>query len=306
MKIAVCSDLHLEFGPFEDDHAIFTNPLEADTLILSGDILVAELLREGVSRYMKDKERIINFFDRVCSFYKNVVYVMGNHEHYHGDFAHTANRIHAGLIKYDNLHFLDNAKVKIDDVTFVGGTMWTDMNKENPETLYHIRHRMNDFRGVHNSNRMTQRTVPLYAKNPNGSGEYLKDANGYMIKEGEKIKEEPSIFSPEDAVAEHKKFLAFLKEAVADETNVVVCTHHTPSHQSCHPKYKHDKDMNGGYHSDLEDLILSLPQIKLWTHGHTHEKFDYNIGTTRVLCNPRGYINYEEMANTFVPHVVTI
>ena len=49
--------------------------------------------------------------------------------------------------------------------------------------------------------------------------------------------------------------------------------------------------MNGGYHSDLSEFILDHPQIKLWTHGHTHHPFDYVIGETRIVCNPRGYEN---------------
>jgi hypothetical protein len=47
--------------------------------------------------------------------------------------------------------------------------------------------------------------------------------------------------------------------------------------------------MNGAYHSDLTDIMLDNPHIKLWTHGHTHNAFDYMIGETRVVCNPRGY-----------------
>jgi hypothetical protein len=49
----------------------------------------------------------------------------------------------------------------------------------------------------------------------------------------------------------------------------------------------------------LNDLILSNPQIKLWTHGHTHHEFDYMIGDCRVVCNPRGYKNYEDRADNF-------
>jgi hypothetical protein len=64
--------------------------------------------------------------------------------------------------------------------------------------------------------------------------------------------------------------------------------------------------MNGGYHSDLSELILSNPQIKLWTHGHTHELFDYMIGSTRVVCNPRGYHSYESIADTFKLKIVDI
>ena len=51
--------------------------------------------------------------------------------------------------------------------------------------------------------------------------------------------------------------------------------------------------------SNLDNFILDNPQIKLWTHGHTHEDFDYRIGSTRVVCNPRGYDGYEDRADNF-------
>ena len=41
MKIAVCSDLHLEFGPIS-----LENKDNADVLILSGDIIVVNDLQE--------------------------------------------------------------------------------------------------------------------------------------------------------------------------------------------------------------------------------------------------------------------
>ena len=41
---------------------------------------------------------------------------------------------------------------------------------------------------------------------------------------------------------------------------------------------------------------MDRPQIKLWTHGHTHHEFDYMVGSTRVVCNPRGYVGYEQQA----------
>jgi hypothetical protein len=57
--------------------------------------------------------------------------------------------------------------------------------------------------------------------------------------------------------------------------------------------------MNGGYSSDLSEFIMDHPQIKLWTHGHTHEEFDYMIGSTRIVCNPRGYDGHENRADEF-------
>jgi Icc-related predicted phosphoesterase len=44
--------------------------------------------------------------------------------------------------------------------------------------------------------------------------------------------------------------------------------------------------------SDMDELILEH-QPCLWIHGHTHESFDYEIGKTRVICNPRGYAPIE-------------
>ena len=64
--------------------------------------------------------------------------------------------------------------------------------------------------------------------------------------------------------------------------------------------------MNGAYNSVLDEFILDRPGIKLWTHGHTHEDFDYMVGSTRVVCNPRGYIHYEERADNFKLKVVEL
>ena len=40
--------------------------------------------------------------------------------------------------------------------------------------------------------------------------------------------------------------------------------------------------------------------------SHTHEDFDYLIGSTRIICNPRGYINYEDRADHFELKVVEV
>jgi hypothetical protein len=51
---------------------------------------------------------------------------------------------------------------------------------------------------------------------------------------------------------------------------------------------------------------MNNPQIKVWTHGHTHETFDYMVGTTRIVCNPRGYDGYEERAYNFKLEVIEL
>ncbi len=311
MKIALASDVHLEFGPL-----VLKNTEGADVLVLSGDICVAADVQElnspsfdyGHAGNLHHKSmKVHDFFQNCCSEFAHVVYVVGNHEHYHYDFKYTIPDLKKRLGYLPNLHLLDKETFVLDDITFVGGTLWTDMNKQDPLTLYHIKHRMNDFRCVKNSNRMLNRKVPIYLENMNytedgkNGSRYVTDENGSMIPNGFKFKEEVSSFSPEDAVEEHHKMLDFIRHVTEGQYDkkFVVCGHHTPSPFSIHPKYAHDNLMNGGYTSDLTEFIMDRPQIKLWTHGHTHEPFDYMIKGTRVVCNPRGYINYEPMADNF-------
>jgi len=109
------------------------------------------------------------------------------------------------------------------------------------------------------------------------------------------------MFTPEDSVIDHKAFLKGLDEVLAlhPDLPTVVVGHHAPSKASTHPRYKSEVLMNGAYSTNLDNFILDRRGIKLWTHGHTHEDFDYMIGTTRIVCNPRGYDGYEERADNF-------
>lgn len=305
MRVAFTSDVHLEFGDLE-----LVNDCNADVLVLAGDIVVArDLSARDIYGVMEGtrSSKLHDFFTRVAFQFKHVVYVLGNHEHYDGDFAKTALKLKDNLAYLRNVHILDREVFDLEDVRFVGGTMWTDMNKRDPLTMFHIKSMMNDFRSVSNSARKVYRTVPLYKKGEDGK--YLQDEKGFYIQDGTKKKEENAMFSPEDAVEEFEKFIAFAKlmtEPDAKKDKVVMVTHHTPSHQSCHPMYATDQLMNGGYHSDLTEFIMDRPNIKLWVHGHTHEDFDYMVGDTRVVCNPRGYIKYEKRANNFKLKVIEV
>ena len=271
MKIAICSDLHLEFGDLE-----LTNDENAEVLILGGDIFIAkELVRlvdsEEVSRLIPTQERFrakqyYNFIERCSQRFPNVILIAGNHEHYYGDFADTLDLMKGAFSDLNNVHVLDKESMVIGDITFFGGTLWTDMNKEDPVTMYMIKRAMNDFNCIRNT------LIGPHTK-----------------------------FQPEDAVTDHKDFLEKLKTLLAMKPTekIVVCGHHSPSKLSTHPKYKDEVLMNGGYSSDLSNFILDNSNIKLWTHGHTHNSFDYMFGSTRIVCNPRGYHGYEQQADEF-------
>ena len=49
----------------------------------------------------------------------------------------------------------------------------------------------------------------------------------------------------------------------------------------------------GNHELYMDDYILEH-QPHLWIHGHTHESFDYELGNTRMVCNPRGCASTEE------------
>jgi len=270
MKIALVSDVHLEFGDLD-----FENDSGADVLILGGDICVAADIAQRDPYNTLGEEyrsnRFHAFFQRCCDRFPHVIFVVGNHEHYNGDFTKTVPHFKDMLGYLPNLHILEKETFVLDDVTFVGGTLWTDMNRRDIRTLHEISRMMNDFRCVDHS-----------AK--------LADPRGWGGR-----------FTTTDAADDHDAMVEYIRLMIEGrwDQKFVVVGHHAPSRLSTHPRYAHEAIMNGGYSSELDDFILDHPQIKLWTHGHTHEDFDYLIGSTRILCNPRGYVNYEERADTW-------
>jgi hypothetical protein len=244
-------------------------------LILGGDICVAaDIAQRDPYRVMGEhyrSTRFHDFFERCCDRFPHVIFIVGNHEHYNGDFQKTIPHFRDVLGYLPNLHILEKETFVLDDVTFIGGTLWTDMNQRDIRTLHSVSRMMNDFRCVDNSARLT-------------------DGRGWNDR-----------FTTTDAADDHDAMLEYIRLTIEGkfDQKFVVVGHHAPSRLSTHPRYASEAIMNGGYSSKLDDFILDHPQIKLWTHGHTHEDFDYQIGSTQILCNPRGYINYEERADTW-------
>ena len=257
MKIYVTSDIHLEFGD-----CLIKNEDNVDVLILGGDIMLAQDLHDHP--------------ETDYGMYSNVNLAdLGRRQQTaqrFRDWPIGVQYLRDECAKYPNVYFMENDCRKIGDITFVGSTLWTDMNKGDPITLHAVADMMNDFRIIRNSDLEFTR------------------------------------LRPDHVAMAHRKSLGYIKTVVAgkhDEKFVVV-GHHAPSKLSTHPRYTDDTIMNGAYSSSLDEFILDHPQIKLWTHGHTHEDFDYTIGTTRVVCNPRGYIGYEGRADEWVPKLVEV
>lgn len=247
MKIALTSDLHLEFRGHQP-----LNLPTADVLVLAGDVLVAEDLRKPnpTDSRAQRVQRYRSFLDSVAAQYAHVVYVAGNHEFYHGKFNQTLDILRRETARYTNLYFLENNHIDIDNTRFLGGTLWTDCNNHDPQTMLAMQYGLNDYNTI------------------------VNDVSGYT-----KLR-------PQHTLQRHIQTRNYIARNITH--NTVVVTHHAPAPQSIAPEYCDEYHLNGGYASDLTELILEH-QPHTWLHGHMHHEVNYRVGETTVRCSPRGY-----------------
>ena len=87
----------------------------------------------------------------------------------------------------------------------------------------------------------------------------------------------------------NKESIKFLENNVQEGD--IVMTHFLPSEACIAPQFK-GNEYNVFFMCDMEELILEKKPA-LWLHGHTHTAIDKVVGSTRIVCNPLGYIGYE-------------
>jgi Icc-related predicted phosphoesterase len=270
VKLQIVSDLHLEFN----DNIVINNA-GADILCLAGDICLAQhLYRHPLGRDLpnnaENAERAAHyrrFFDHVSHEFDQVLYVMGNHEHYSGRWNDTAAHLREALEPWNNITLLDDAWLNFGNVRIVGTTLWTDLNNSDPLTMMSMPQMMSDYRAI---------TI-------NRQGIYHK-------------------LRPVDTLAAHYAARDLLRIATDGWAgDVIVLGHHAPSFHSVHEQYRNQGIMNGAFCSNLDEFIMSQSKIKLWIHGHVHNEFDYMIEQCRIICNPLGYPGEK---NQFNPNLV--
>lgn len=263
LKFTVVSDLHLEYAPIK-------LPKVADVLLLAGDIVPIAYL--AANRTDKHSRRIKGWTDKfvseTLSQYERVVHIMGNHEHYNGLWESTAQEFREfWTSKSPNVTFLEKEHVQIaDDVRIWGGTLWTDFRRNDSMIMNCARLGMNDYN-------LIQTFKPP------------EHASMYARSHFRRIQ-------PELIYQDHLEAFKSLKEAVESHPSAhwVAMSHHGPSYRSIDHRFGNDP-LNYCYASDLDEFIVSHPQINVWVHGHTHTSHAYVLGETAVICNPRGYAN---------------
>jgi Icc-related predicted phosphoesterase len=207
---------------------------------------------------------------------KPIVWVAGNHEYYEREMYHEAKLMRTVATSHE-IHFLDGDAVVIDGVRFLGCTLWTDFKlriampglPDEPEILVSDRER-----GMRQS------------------GRYVADYSSIRVersRRGGVLGQER--LHPMDTLKMHRRLRRWLLEQLSKPFDgpTVVVTHHAPHRDSLAQKFATEW-LSTAFVSELPLELFEVPV--LWIHGHTHTSFNYRVGNCRVVCNPRGYMNW--------------
>lgn len=199
MRFYYYSDLHTE-------HGVGMPAPPADSkesgLILAGDIF--------------GSPRLAPHFLKECSAaWKHIIYVLGNHEYYRQDLLEAPRLYEDMCAQFDNVHLLHRKGIILGGETFLGATLWTDYDNDNPLNKIAALTHMNDFR--------------------------LISKGGYRI-------------TPDDLIEQHKRDRDWLFGSIPANALSIMITHHLPSYNSIRECYK-GNNLNAAYASSLDALV---------------------------------------------------
>lgn len=249
MKLHILSDLHIDSYTRRGYPLKQIPATDADVIMIAGDTSNGD----GGMKWLSEEAKRLN---------KPMITIAGNHEYFGQDVFSFDDT----LAQYDNFSEQTQTGLRVlqcqsidlnlagEDIRILGCTMWTDYQYNADEnTMDESKKFMRDYREI--------------------------EASGTM-------------FSPEASIKLHAQHRAWLQQALLDahqqNKKVVVMTHHSASPLSIAPKYA-DFPSNAAFITDFSEWMQQPWSPVLWVHGHTHEAFDYQIGNTRVVVNPRAY-----------------
>lgn len=235
---------------------------EDTTLVIAGDLWDD---RKFLRRKFTDGE---SWMKKMSKRFKHIVFVLGNHDYWGANLTLEPASINKELEVQNikNVHLLEQSIIVLDNVKFLGGTLWTDYDGRKPREMLAA-----PFVMANDHNRIKVGTS------------YQKLRVDHLLK-----------------VFDNTKNLIFNNSTRDNpDQKVVVVTHMAPSYKSIHSMWE-NSSTNAYYYSDLEiELCYLEHNIDFWFHGHTHAPMDYfmegaRTTETRVVCNPRGYRGYEQ------------
>ena len=251
MKTHILSDVHNELLSLDEDSSLATNTnnsqwhgaipeTEADLVVLAGDI---DSGTRGIKWAIKESERLDKPF----------IYVAGNHEFFNREYHSTLKQMRE-VSQGTNVHFLECDEVIINDVRFLGTTLWTDYDAVENISRYDAMKICQDTLNDHQLIRMS----------PDG------------------------LFTTRHAFELHAKSVRWLRDKLNSyegDNKTVVVTHHGPSKACQHKKFPINP-VSAAFYSDLDVLV---GKADVWISGHSHSNLDTMIKNCRLISNQPGY-----------------
>ena len=247
MLIQILSDLHVEF----DRNTIPALAAGAELVILAGDLAPVHTHRVGdIAKRWAGAERIL--------------YVPGNHKYYGCDIEARRGKLARQCVEH-GVTLLNRSAVTIEDVRFMGATLWTD-----------FRLKAGSLGKAWAHHEVGRSTLDFTST--------IRDRNA-----------PDGLFITQESARQHAEERTFieteLEKAEAAGLRPIVITHNAPSPRCIRPWYEKSR-LNPGFASNLDALIEKY-QPALWVHGHIHDAVDEWVGTTRIIANPQGYSRVE-------------
>ncbi|AGF85187.1 metallophosphoesterase-like protein [Moumouvirus goulette] len=254
------SDLHLEHLDNIYDSKIIelwnfnTSDMDEYYLALVGDI--GNPLQKNLEL----------FLEKVSSKYSLIFYVPGNHEYYNlnknsqYDIEKFKKKLRKICYKFHNIVFMDNESYDLEDIKFIGSTLWSHIPINNS---LKIEQSINDY---------------------------------YLIKKFNENKELEKINCTDTNKWNNESIDYIKKELTNTDKPCIILTHHAPlfsdpknNKYTADPQYINSPN-NFAFHNDLSEII-TYPII-LWIYGHTHYCGTFKHKGIFLSTNQLGY-NHE-------------
>lgn len=202
----------------------------------------------------QDSDLADDFYASLADKFPLIITTMGNHEFY-GGFLDYAYPSYEEKLGH-NIYKLNNAVNIYKDVKFIVSILWSRVSDENKGL---IKNKLSDYHQI---------------KSPSQ----------------EKIN-----ISVDDTNRLHHLSLDFIIKELEKPFNgkTVVMTHHIPSFETIGLDRRFS-NIREAFCTDLEDVMLTYPQIQLWVHGHAHDFSQIKLHNTIVTRNPLGYVERDE------------
>lgn len=189
--------------------------------------------------------------------FKEVFWVPGNHEFYNfgldkkATYEEKLEMCEKICDGFKNVHFMHRKVRQIPgwNLRIAGCTLWSKLD---PANDFKVLRGMNDVRQIY--------TAPGKNAEPNDFRRWHQQDKEWLTEQ--------------------------IRLAAVAQEDLIVLTHHMPTFELIHPKYK-DHPLNFCFASNLEQMIQ--PPVRAWLCGHSHAPNEVSINGIPCSLNPHGY-----------------